>query len=33
MLQGSIIRGTTPLHSFELLYPIEIIDDIRVIYG
>lgn len=33
MLQGSVIRGTTPLHSFELPYPIEIIDDIRVIYG
>lgn len=33
MLQGSIIRGTTPKHDFELPYPIELIEEIRVIYG
>lgn len=33
MLQGIIIRGTTPEHEFELPYPLELIGDIRVIYG
>lgn len=33
MLQGIVIRGTTPLHEFELPFPLEIIKDIRVIYG
>lgn len=33
MLQGNIIRGTTPKHDFELPYPIELIKDIRVTYG
>ena len=33
MLQGIIIRGTTPTHEFELPYPKEMVEDIRVIYG
>lgn len=33
MVQGIIIRGTTPKHDFELPYPIELIEEIRVIYG
>ena len=33
MLQGIIIRGTTPEHEFELPYPLGLISDIRVIYG
>ena len=33
MLQGTIIRGTTPEHEFELPYPKENISDIRITYG
>jgi hypothetical protein len=33
MLHGVIIRGTNPEHEFELPYPADIIDNIRVIYG
>lgn len=33
MLQGTVIRGTTPLHEFELPLPLEIIKDIRITYG
>lgn len=32
MLQGIIIRGTTPIHEFELPYPQEYIKDARVSY-
>lgn len=33
MLQGIIIRGTNPEHEFELPYPADAIDNVRVIYG
>lgn len=33
MLQGTIIRGTTPKHEFELSYPQEFVKDVRVSYG
>lgn len=33
MIQGTVIRGTTPTHEFELPYPRELIEDIRVVYG
>jgi hypothetical protein len=33
MVQGIVIRGTTPTHEFELPYPIALVDDIRVVYG
>ena len=33
MLQGTIIRGTTPEHEFELPFSLDLIDDIRVVYG
>lgn len=33
MLHGSVIRGTTPEHEFELPYPKEMVEDIRVVYG
>lgn len=33
MLQGIIIRGTTPTHDFDLPYPIELIKDLRLTYG
>lgn len=33
MLQGTIIRGTTPKHDFELPYPIEFINELRITYG
>lgn len=33
MLQGIIIRGTTPEHKFDIPYPQELIKDIRVTYG
>lgn len=33
MLQGTIIRGTTPRHEFELPYPLELVEDIRISYG
>ena len=32
MLQGAIIRGTTPTHDFELPYVKELIKDVRVSY-
>lgn len=32
MLDGFIIRGTTPEHEFELPYPVEIVDSVRVTY-
>jgi hypothetical protein len=32
MLQGTIIRGTTPTHDFGLPYPKELIKDIRLAY-
>ena len=33
MLDGFVIRGTTPEHEFELPYSKEIISDIRITYG
>lgn len=33
MIQGRVIRGTTPTHEFELPYTPDFIDDIRVTYG
>jgi hypothetical protein len=33
MLNGVIIRGTNPEHEFELPYSLELIKNIRVIYG
>ena len=33
MLQGIVIRGTTPEHEFDLPYDKQMIEDIRVIYG
>lgn len=33
MLQGIVIRGTTPEHEFDLPYPEELISDIRIVYG
>jgi hypothetical protein len=33
MLQGIIIRGTTPTHEFDLPYPETEIADLRVTYG
>ena len=33
MLQGTIIRGTTPTHDFELPYPKDYIKDARITYG
>ena len=33
MLQGTVIRGTTPTHEFELPYPKELIENIRIVYG
>ena len=33
MLQGTIIRGTTPKHDFDLPYPVELIKDLRISYG
>jgi hypothetical protein len=33
MLQGLVIRGTTPEHEFDLPYPREMVEDIRVTYG
>ena len=32
MLQGTIVRGTTPTHDFELPYAQELIKDVRVSY-
>ena len=33
MLQGVVIRGTNPEHEFELPYPVELVEEVRVIYG
>ena len=33
MLDGFIIRGTTPTHEFELPYPPEIVKNIRITYA
>ena len=33
MLQGTIIRGTTPTHEFDLPYPVELVRNIRITYG
>ena len=33
MIQGTVIRGTTPTHEFELPYPLDLIEDLRVVYG
>ena len=33
MLQGTVVRGTTPTHDFELSYPAEFVKDVRVSYG
>ena len=33
MIDGTVIRGTTPEHEFELPYPVELVEDIRVVYG
>lgn len=33
MLQGIVIRGTTPQHEFDLPYPEEMVQDIRITYG
>lgn len=32
MLQGTIVRGTTPTHDFELPYQKEFVNDIRISY-
>jgi hypothetical protein len=33
MLDGFVIRGTTPTHDFDLPYAKELINDIRITYG
>lgn len=33
MIDGILIRGTTPTHEFEIPYPIEIIKNIRITYA
>ena len=33
MLQGIVIRGTTPEHEFDLPYDKQLIQDVRVTYG
>ena len=33
MVQGVVIRGSTPTHDIELPFPSDCIDDIRVTYG
>ena len=33
MIQGNIIRGTTPRQEFSLPCPSDMIDDIRITYG
>ena len=33
MLDGFVIRGTTPTHDFDLPYPAELINDIRITYS
>jgi hypothetical protein len=33
MLQGMVIRGTTPKHEFDLPYPLETVKDLRITYG
>lgn len=33
MIDGIVIRGTTPIHEFEIPYPIEIVKNIRITYA
>lgn len=33
MIDGVLIRGTTPSHEFELPYPAELVKDVRITYG
>lgn len=33
MIQGTVIRGTTPVHKFELTQPQDGLQDIKIIYG
>lgn len=33
MIQGIIIRGTTPQHDFELPYTLDLIKDLRITYA
>ena len=33
MIDGIVIRGTTPEHEIELPYPEETISDVRITYG
>lgn len=33
MIQGVVIRGTTPEHSFDLPYDKQLIKDLRITYG
>lgn len=33
MLQGVVIRGTTPEHKFEIPYDVSLVKNIRVTYG
>ena len=33
MIHGLVVRGTTPEHEFELPYPREVVEDVRVVYG
>jgi hypothetical protein len=33
MIQGYVIRGTTPTHEFEIPYPIDIVKNIRITYA
>lgn len=33
MLQGVVIRGTTPKHEFGLPYPMEAVEDFEIVYG
>ena len=33
MIQGTIIRGTTPQHDFDLPYSLDLIKDLRITYG
>lgn len=33
MIQGIVIRGTTPEHSFDFPYDISLVDEVRVTYG
>lgn len=33
MIHGIVIRGTTPEHEFDLPYPKELVESLRVTYG